>query len=88
MDLNNANINISMFPNPAQNSSVLTVSLLTSSDVNIQISNVVGQVVTTINDANVINGQYTINTSEFAAGVYMVRVSAGKESATYRLTKK
>jgi trimeric autotransporter adhesin len=88
LDLNNANINISMFPNPAENSSVLTVSLLTSSDVNIQISNVVGQVVTTINDANVINGQYTINTSEFAAGVYMVRVSAGKESATYRLTKK
>jgi trimeric autotransporter adhesin len=88
LDLNNANINISMFPNPAENNSVLTVSLLTSSDVNIQISNVVGQVVTTINDANVINGQYTINTSEFAAGVYMVRVSAGKESATYRLTKK
>jgi hypothetical protein len=88
LDLNNANINISMFPNPAENSSVLTVSLLTSSDVNIQISNVIGQVVTTINDANVINGQYTINTSDFAAGVYMVRVSAGKESATYKLTKK
>jgi hypothetical protein len=85
---NNANINISMFPNPAENSSVLTVSLLTSSDVNIQISNVIGQIVSTINDANVINGQYTINTSEFAAGVYMVRVSAGKESATYKLTKK
>lgn len=84
----NANINISVFPNPAEASAILTISLVNSSDVNIQITNVTGQVIRTISDASVINNQYTLNTSEWAAGVYFVRVAAGNDVATYRLTKK
>jgi len=84
----NANINISVFPNPAETVATLNVSLVNSTDVTIEISNVTGQVIRTINDASVINNQYTLNTSEWAAGVYFVRVTAGKDTATYKLTKK
>jgi hypothetical protein len=84
----NANINISVFPNPAESVATLNVSLVNSTDVTIEISNVTGQVIRTINDASVINNQYTLNTSEWAAGVYFVRVTAGKDTATYKLTKK
>ncbi len=84
----NGNINISVFPNPADATATLTISLVNSSEVNIQITNVTGQVIRTINDANVLNNQYTLNTTEWAAGVYFVRVTAGNDTATYRLTRK
>jgi hypothetical protein len=45
-------------------------------------------VIRTINDATVVNNQYTLNTTEWASGVYFVRVTAGKDTATYKLTKK
>jgi hypothetical protein len=84
----NGNINISEFPNPAESVATLSVALVNSSDVNIEISNVSGQVIRTINDATVLNNQYTLNTTEWASGVYFVRVTAGKDTATYKLTKK
>lgn len=86
--VNNANINISVFPNPADASATLSISLVNTSDVNVQVINTLGQVLTSISDASVINNQYTLNTSEWAAGVYVVRVAAGNDVATYRLTKK
>ncbi len=86
--VSNGNINISVFPNPADATATLTISLVNSSEVTIQITNVTGQVIRTINDANVLNNQYTLNTTEWAAGVYFVRVTAGNDTATYRLTRK
>jgi trimeric autotransporter adhesin len=84
----NANINISVFPNPADASATLSINLVNSSDVIIEITNVTGQLISVINDAAVLNNNYTLNTSEWAAGVYFVRVTAGNDTATYRVTKK
>jgi hypothetical protein len=83
----NGNINIPVFPNPTESVATLSVALVNSSDVTIEISNVSGQVIRTINDATVLNNQYTLNTTEWASGVYFVRVTAGKDTATYKLTK-
>ena len=84
----NGNISVSVFPNPTDALATLSVVLANSSDVTIEISNVSGQVIRTINDATVVNNQYTLNTTEWASGVYFVRVTAGKDTATYKLTKK
>ncbi len=86
--VSNSSININVFPNPADKVATLTITLANSSDVTIEVTNVTGQVLRTINDANVLDNQYTLNTSEWAAGVYFVRVVAGNDTATYRLTKK
>jgi trimeric autotransporter adhesin len=88
LGVTNGNISIAVFPNPTESVATLSVALVNSSDVTIEISNVSGQVIRTINDATVLNNQYTLNTTEWASGVYFVRVTAGKDTATYKLTKK
>lgn len=84
----NANtIDVNLFPNPAKNQAVLTLNLTQISDVNVQVVNVTGQVLTSINSADVLNTQFELNMTDWAAGVYFVRITAGKETATMRLIK-
>ena len=84
----NGNININVFPNPAADNAILSIELANMTDVNVTITNVVGQVMNSMNAANVTNNQFTLNMSDWAAGVYFVRVTAGEDTVTYRLTKK
>ncbi len=82
------NINVNIFPNPTENTATLNINLSKSSDLMIEIININGQVLSVLNDSNVLNNQYTLNTSEMPSGLYIIRIKAGSETAAYRLVKK
>ena len=84
---NNNNLQINLFPNPADKMATLQISLNSSADLNIQISNVTGQILRSINDAQVTNAQYQLDLTDFPAGVYFVKVMTANHSGSYRLIK-
>ena len=86
--MTNNNININLFPNPTADNATLSIELANMADVNITITNVVGQVMQSMNATALTNKQFTLNMSDWAAGIYFVRVNVGNDTATYRLTKK
>jgi hypothetical protein len=85
--LSSDEIQVNLFPNPARTQATLTINLNTISDVNVQVVNVTGQVLSTVTVADVLDTQLELNMTDWAAGVYFVRISAGNETATYRLIK-
>ena len=74
-----------MFPNPTKGQVALSLNLPLETDVNIRVSNVTGQTIREINDNNVMNKTYELDLREYAAGVYMVRISAFDKVITKRL---
>ncbi len=88
VNINNSNISVNLFPNPTENFATLQVSLAKASELTIEVITMNGQVISRINDSNVLNNQYTLNTAELTSGVYIVRLIAGSETATYRLIKR
>ncbi len=85
--LNNEDILVNLFPNPAKDQAVLSIELQEVTDVNIEVVNVTGQVMHRILDGEVLNAQYQLDMNQWAAGVYFVRLTVGEETQTYRLIK-
>ncbi len=69
------------YPNPANNSTNVKIALAHTSDVTIEIMDLTGKHVSTINKENLTAGEHSIpvNTSDFASGeyIYSVRTSSG-----------
>ncbi|WCL82105.1 T9SS type A sorting domain-containing protein [Saprospira sp. CCB-QB6] len=84
----NANINISVFPNPVESVAKLTIELNKASDVKIELSNAAGQVIRSFQAKQVLNQQFDIDMSELPAGVYFLRVADQEASNSYRISKK
>lgn len=84
----NANINISVFPNPVESVAKLTIELNKASDVKIELSNAAGQVIRSFQASQVLNQQFDIDMSELPAGVYFLRVADQEASNSYRISKK
>lgn len=82
-----SNISVSQnVPNPFTNNSVITYNLNEAANVSVQIVDVTGKIVTTINEGNQNAGEHniTIDGSTLAEGTYFYTFTAG----TYQVTKR
>lgn len=79
---------VNLYPNPATNSTNLSIELTQNESVNISVFNTIGQEVYTSKsnsyDAGV--NTITLNTQEWAAGVYNINISTAKGSVNQKLT--
>ena len=85
-DMETVKIN-SVFPNPATSKVTVNLDLLTASDVNVSLTNLMGQEVANLTFANTPAGAFELpmNTSNVNAGVYMINIKAGNYTASQKL---
>jgi len=78
-----------VYPNPVADFGTITFELTTSSDVNVQIYNLSGQIVQEINKKELNEGANTIsiNTLELSKGTYIVKLTADNLSKTTKFVK-
>jgi hypothetical protein len=79
-----------VYPNPTNGLSYMKISLENSSNVTIEVINMMGQVVSSENLGNKTAGtqQITINASGLTSGIYFVNVKAGNSSSTCKMVVK
>ena len=80
-DISDINNNISIYPNPTKDN--LTIETNLNTEQRIEIVNLIGQTVYT----TIINKKATINTSAFANGVYILKLSSDKETVVRKFVK-
>jgi hypothetical protein len=76
---------LSLSPNPADNATLLQLSLDQAQEVRIELVNALGQVAETINAGTVQTLNQPLNVARLAAGTYMLRVMIGNETAVRRV---
>ncbi|MDR3680882.1 MAG: T9SS type A sorting domain-containing protein [Flavipsychrobacter sp.] len=74
----------SAYPNPATSEVFIPFTLSHNANVNVTVTNTLGQVTNTQSFSNVTTGKAAFNTSSFAAGVYFYTVEANGERTTGR----
>lgn len=74
-------------PNPAKNNTEIAVKLAENSNVNIVITNLMGQRVMEINKGMLTSGKHniSINTSNLSSGIYFYTVTANNNSVTKKM---
>jgi hypothetical protein len=75
MDLNPLNASIQVYPNPSDGVFTLSVANTQVSDIDILVSNIQGQIVYQNRVKSVLDYQETINLTQFAKGMYFLRVN-------------
>ena len=78
----NGNQNLSIYPNPTKDN--LTIETNTNTNQKLEITNLIGQ---TVNTTIINNKKATINTSAFANGVYILKLSSDKETVVRKFVK-
>jgi len=78
---NNLNNNVSIYPNPTKDN--LTIETNTNSEQKIEIKNLIGQTVYT----NSIYKKTIVNTSAFANGIYILKLTSDKETVERKFVK-
>lgn len=78
--------NLKVFPNPATVNVNIQFNLETAQDMNINITNALGQTVKAVNAGNLSAGQhnFSVNTNGLAAGIYFINFNDGAASTTER----
>ena len=78
-----------IYPNPGSNNVAVKVLLKETTNANLIVTNLMGQVVNTQNvSLETGNNQYEINVSNFSAGFYLVNVRTNAGSTTQKLIVK
>ncbi len=77
---------VKVYPNPAVNEARVPFALGTASDVNVTLTNVMGQVISRQSFDNVTTGEAVFATGQLANGVYLVNVEAGGQNKIERVT--
>ncbi|MFN9111961.1 MAG: T9SS type A sorting domain-containing protein, partial [Bacteroidota bacterium] len=79
--------NISLYPNPTTSNATLAFDLITSTEVNVNVYDMSGRLVQTVNAGLLMSGknEITIETSALNSGVYFTHISTPQFSKTYRL---
>ena len=86
VDLNTiGNVNIEMFPNPAEIQTVVSIQLTESNDVRIRLVNNLGQVLQSAEYSNVKTVQHNLNVRDLPAAFYMVEIMSEGKVYTQRL---
>jgi hypothetical protein len=77
---------VSLYPNPTNGDVTLQISTEKANDLTVNIYNALGQKVSSQN-LGVVNGEITVSlaTAEYAAGMYVVELSNGRNNQTYKL---
>lgn len=77
---------VKVFPNPASTVVNIQFNLASTQDMNVSISNALGQSVKQVNTGNLDAGQhnFTVNTSDLAAGMYFINFTDGQNVMTQR----
>ena len=85
-----ANLNVSLFPNPAQEFTTLDFELRNAANVAIDVSDITGKVVYAESLSNLSEGKHSINinTQPFAEGVYFVNLRNGNNVTSKKLVIK
>lgn len=78
---------VQLSPNPAQNSVNIHYLLRNAADVRIDITDVTGrQIIEVYNQPSVAgNYNFNMNTTDLASGIYLVRITAGKDQTVQKL---
>lgn len=77
---------INLFPNPSNTGMFnLNVALGVRTDINVRVTNALGQVVEQVSENNTLGGMYSLDLSAQANGVYFVEVTAGEETTVQRV---
>ena len=77
---------VKVFPNPATTLLNIQFNLTSTEDMNISISNGLGQIVKQVNTGNLDAGQhnFSVNTSDLASGMYFINFTDGQNVMTQR----
>ena len=77
-----------IYPNPASDNVYININLAKDSNVSIEIYNVVGQLVKTIDSTNLQSGEnyFAVESSTFKAGMYIVKANIGGSVITKNLS--
>ncbi|MEO6166761.1 MAG: T9SS type A sorting domain-containing protein, partial [Chitinophagales bacterium] len=75
----NAAINLSIYPNPAKDQATIQFTLIQSSPVSINVYDISGRAVKTLRNEDLKPETYSMNfnTTDFAKGIYFVRMISG-----------
>lgn len=85
---NEADFNLSVYPNPSTDLTNIKVSLIETSDVNVEIYNALGELVYSKNTQNLTAGAYiySVDVTAFSAGMYTVRTVVNNTVQTAKLS--
>jgi hypothetical protein len=77
---------VKVFPNPASTVVNIQFNLTSTQDMNVSISNALGQTVREVNTGNLNAGlhNFTVNTADLAAGMYFINFTDGQNVVTQR----
>jgi hypothetical protein len=78
---------LNAFPNPASDLVTVSYSIASESNVTINIADITGKIVSSVNEGTKANGAYTvkINTADLAAGTYFYSIITNNGTATNKL---
>ena len=76
---------IKMFPNPTHDNAFVKIDLIEQATVNIQVTNVMGQIILQETLDNVLDQTIELNTSKLPSGVYVVQFNIGEKSTAQKL---
>ena len=85
IELTANNWSATIFPNPTENQSMVSVELGTTANVRIRLINSLGQIIQSSEYSDVMNVQHSLNVSELPAAIYMVEIKADGIQKTQRL---
>ncbi|MCX6292041.1 MAG: T9SS type A sorting domain-containing protein [Bacteroidetes bacterium] len=76
------------YPNPFSGATSIDVNLEKASDVSVEVSNLLGQVISMTKYSNLNSGMHTltIDAHKLSSGIYMYKVKAGNEVVTRKMT--
>lgn len=82
--------NVSVYPNPATDNASVSIDLLNASNVSVEVYNTFGALVFSNSTKNLAKGKYvyTINTSDFSKGLYIVKATVNNVVKTTKLSVK
>jgi len=84
---NNELATVAVYPNPVKDIAKVTLTLKQSSNVTVNVTNLVGQQVMTLNKGSMTAGsqQFTIDASNLTAGVYFITVTVNGQKFTQKM---
>jgi len=83
-----SSIALNVYPNPVSGNATVSISLANTEKVSVQVYNLVGELVYTANAGELSAGNHNIslNSTNLSNGVYFVKVTAGANNATRKIT--
>jgi PKD repeat protein len=76
---------VNVYPNPSTGRFNVTVTLDGPEQVSIKVLNSLGKVIETVSEGTLITGTFPVDLSSHAAGVYLLQITAGNQTAIKRV---